>query len=132
MNRSIWRVLLGMFAGASGGVGMAMTIFPFVIGKVFTDVSLDMFLGPNSYLMPIVLLWATGGGVVGWWGGVREGGVIMGLCGVIAGVTLSLASTAPTWNVPLIVLGALAGLAYGAIGGVIMGMIFPKPHPQSM
>lgn len=127
MKRGILRVAVGAIAGACGAIGLALTIFPFVVGKVFPDLSIEALFGPDNSIMPLVVLWALGGGIVGWLGGIREGGLILGACGLLAGLTLSLITMPPVWNLAIVILGMLIGLIYGSTGGLIMGRVFPKP-----
>jgi hypothetical protein len=37
MKRSILRVVVGAVAGACGAIGLALTIFPFMVGKLLKD-----------------------------------------------------------------------------------------------
>jgi hypothetical protein len=123
-KRTIWRVLFGALIAAFGGVSLTRTVYLFVLGRYYDEIPLDVLLSIFGFTAYIALLWALGGGLVGWWGGARSGGIILGLCGLLAGFLLSAFVVKGGWV--FILLGTVVGLAYGAPGGLIMGWLFPN------
>jgi hypothetical protein len=117
LKEPIWRLLFGTLFGATGGVSMTMTIFPYAV-HWFSNASFN-FMDLLSVIFPVVILWTIGGGIAGWWASYTIGGLSLGSCGVLSGVVLALYS-----NPQLIVVGVLSGLLYGAIGGIIIGYAF--------
>jgi len=78
----------------------------------------------RGFIMPIALLWAFGGGILGWYGGAYTGLVIIGICGIISGFVLGV------WAVDgdflLVAASTLSGLIYGGVAGLIIGRAFPQ------
>lgn len=128
-KRSIWRALFGALVGGMGGVSLTATILPYVIAQFMGRISLEAVVNMRGMALLMALLWAIGGGIVGWLGGERPGGIVLGLCGAVTGLTLALIA-APD-NPLVIVLGVAVGLVYGALGGIIMGRVFPKTAPET-
>lgn len=128
-KRSIWRVLFSALVGGMGGVSLTATIFPYLIAQFLGRISLEALVNMRSMALLMALLWAVGGGIVGWIGGVRTGIVVLGLCGLVTGLTLSLIA-APD-NPLVIAVGLAIGLLYGVPGGIIMGRVFPKPASET-
>ncbi len=123
MKRGVLRVLLGIMIGIAGGFSLTLTIFPYVTSKIFDTPTFD--LGSLfSFVTPIVILWALGGAIVGWYGGVRLGGLVIGLCGALAGFLLG--AVALGGDLQLTTIGILVGLMYGALGGLMIGAAFPN------
>jgi hypothetical protein len=104
---------------------MTNTIFPVLLGRLLETIPLTVLMNTRDAGLPIALLWAVGGGVVGWLGGPRTGAAIIGLCGLITGYWLS--AVAAGGDLSLITWSSLVGLLYGVPGGLIMGRVFPKP-----
>lgn len=128
MQRSIWRALLAALVCAVGGFGLTNTIFPQLILRFLEEIPLEVLIGVRAATLPIGLLWAVGGAIVGWLGGVRTGGLIMGACGLIGGLILSMIVSP---DLTLAMWGMVTGLAYGLPGGLIMGRVFPRPANQA-
>ncbi|MFQ5612381.1 MAG: hypothetical protein ACE5H9_09635 [Anaerolineae bacterium] len=122
-----WRIPLGAFVGAIGGISLTTSIFPFAVTKIFTYITFEALLGVLSFTVPMALLWAIGGGLVGYRGGARAGGLIFGLCGLLAGLILAL--FAAGGDLPLVAVGGVTGVLYGIPGGLIMGRVFPPLSP---
>lgn len=128
-KRSIWRALFGALVGGMGGVSLTATLLPYIIAQFMGRISLEAVVNMRGMALLMALLWAIGGGIVGWLGGERTGAIVLGLCGLATGLTLALIA-APD-NPLVIVLGLAVGLLYGAVGGFIMGRVFPRPAPET-
>lgn len=124
-KRSIWRTLFSALVGGMGGISLTATIFPYVMARFLGHLSLEALVNMRSMALLMALLWAMGGGIVGWVGGGRTGAIVLGLCGAVTGLTLGLLA-APDNPLGLIA-GVVIGLLYGIPGGIIMGRVFPKP-----
>lgn len=125
MQRSILRVFFGVCIGAFAGISLTTGILPFVIAKFFEITSFEVMIEVRNFTLAVSLLWAIGGGIVGWYGGAQLGGIIIGLCGIISGFILG--AFALDGNLLQITIGILSGLIYGVFGGLIVGQVFPKP-----
>jgi hypothetical protein len=108
-----------------GGLAMANSIFPLLLVRLLEEIPLQILINVRDLGLPLALLWAMGGALVGWLGGMRAGALIIGLCGLASGYWLS--AVAAQGDAVLVVWGILIGLLYGFPGGLIMGRVFPKP-----
>jgi hypothetical protein len=127
-KRSIWRALFSALVGGMGGVSLTATLFPYLIAQFLGTISLEALVNMRNMTILMALLWAVGGGIVGWLGGARTGAIVIGLCGAVTGLTLGL--IAAPGNPLVTALGIVIGLLYGVPGGFIMGYVFPKPANQ--
>jgi hypothetical protein len=124
-KRSIWRALFSALVGGMGGISLTATIFPYLIARLFGDISFETLSAIMNSTLMMALLWAVGGGIIGWLGGARTGAIVLGLCGAVTGLTLGIIVGQD--NPLLIVAGVIIGLLYSVPGGLIMGRVFPKP-----
>lgn len=121
-NNPKLRIFLSAVLGFAGGNSLSTAVFPFATALLFKTESFDM-LGPLRLALPMAGLWAVGAAIVAWRGGIVFGVMVMGLCGLIAGValgTFSFGMAGPWW------IGILVGVTYGSIGGLILGAVFKK------
>lgn len=126
MKKSWLRVAVGLLIGVAGGFSLTVAIFPYITTRFLTAPAYD--LGRLFSLAgPIVLLWACGGAGVGWYGGVRAGLLILGLCGALAGFMLS--AFAIGGGPQFTLLGTAVGLLYGAPAGFMIGSAFHDSLP---
>ncbi|HMQ56117.1 MAG TPA: hypothetical protein PKD98_28810 [Anaerolineae bacterium] len=122
------RIIFGAFIGAFGGSSFILSIFPIAMGLLFDQLSGNALIETLYYTLHIALLWGIGGAITGWLGKMRDGAAIMGLCGIIAGVIVSLALLAqPDTGTILVLAGALVGLAYGIPAGLLVGGALRRP-----
>ena len=128
-KRSIWRAIFSALVSGMGGVSLTATILPYLIAQYLGLISLEALVGMRSLVLPMALLWAAGGAVVGWIGGGRTGSIVIGLCGAVTGLTLGF--VAAEGDSLVIVIGIAIGLLYGIPGGIIMGRVFPKPANET-
>lgn len=129
MQRSIWRALLGALVSSVGGLSMTNGIFPLLLVKVLEEIPLQTLINVRDSGLFIALMWAVCGAIVGWLGGTRTGGLILGLCGLVSGYTVGSLAQADTPQ--LITWGMFVGLLYGLPGGLIMGRVFPRPLSET-
>ena len=124
MQRSYLRMLFGVCIGAFAGISLVTGIVPFVLARLFGINSFQALIAVQGFIIPTVILWAFGGGLVGWQGGSSIGGFILGVCGAITGAILGLFAFEGV--LAIVTAGFLSGLIYGAVGGLILGYAFPK------
>ncbi len=129
MQRSYLRALFGAGLMGMAGISLAAGIFPIMVSWFFGLNSFEVMLVIRPFIMPLGLLWAVGGGIVGWQGGASTGGMVVGACGIISGFILG--ALAVDGSFLLILASILSGLVYGTIGGLIIGRAFPKSIGQS-
>ncbi len=121
-NNPKLRIFLSAVLGFAGGNSLSTAVFPFATALLFKTESFDM-LGPLRLALPLAALWAAGAAFVAVRRGVMTGLATMGICGLISGVALGVFSfgmAGPWW------VGALVGVVYGGIGGLILGTVFKK------
>lgn len=118
------RILIGLGIGAFAGISLITGVLPFVITRLFGINSFEVLLLVGGLTLPVALLWAVGGGLIGRQGGPFKGGLVLGLCGAISGLAVGVFALGS--DLPLLLTGLLCGLIYGAIGGVLIGYAFPS------
>lgn len=128
-KRSIWRALFSALVGGMGGISLTATIFPYLIARLFNEISFETLTAIMNSTLMMALLWAIGGGIIGWLGGARTGAIVLGLCGAVTGLTLGIMVS--KGDPLLIVAGVIIGLVYSVPGGLIMGRVFPKPVTET-
>jgi hypothetical protein len=106
------------------GISLAAGILPIIFSWLFGINSFEVMLEFRGFIIPVALIWATAGGFVGWQGGAKFGGMIIGGCGVITGLILGFFGL--DGSLSLILVSMLSGFVYGAIGGLILGKAFPS------
>lgn len=125
MQRSGLRTITGFFFGGFAGLSLTTAIIPLVMSNFFNLYSIDLLLSVRGFGIPLAIAWAVGGAVIGWYGGVRVGGTILGGLGLLSGIILGIFALGG--DTAMVATCGLAGLAYGGIGGLILGIAFPKP-----
>ena len=90
MQRSGLRIITGFFFGGFAGLSLTTAIIPLVMSNFFSWYSMDLYLAVRGFGIPLAIVWAVGGAAIGWYGGVRTGGTILGGLGVISGIILAL------------------------------------------
>lgn len=128
LTKSHNRIIFGAFIGAFGGSSFVMSVFPIAVGLLFEQITGVALLFTLYYTIPLAAFWAAAGALTGWLSKMREGAVIMGLCGAISGslVGATLMSE-PNIGLEVILSGAVVGLAYGIPAGLLMGGAFRRP-----
>ena len=125
MQRSGLRLITGFFFGGFAGLSLTTAIIPLVMSNFFGLYSIDLLLAVRGFAIPLAIVWAFGGAVIGWYGGVRAGGTILGGLGLLSGIILGIFALGG--DAAIVAASGLAGLVYGGIGGLILGKAFPKP-----
>ncbi|MCB0211283.1 MAG: hypothetical protein KDJ52_18225 [Anaerolineae bacterium] len=121
------RIIFGALIGAFGGSSFVISVYPILIGLLFAELSGNALLFTFIYTVPAAILWAIGGAVTGWLGKMREGAIVMGLCGLIIGIIISTQLIGETGNGSAIIAGgAVIGLLYGIPAGLLMAGAFRR------
>lgn len=129
IQQSPLRAIFGFFIGIVTGISLTMGVLPTVLSVVFEINSFETMIVIRGLILPVIIFWAIGGAWLGWQGGAQTGGLILGLCGAISGLLLSL--LAFNGALPLVSVNTLTGLIYGGVGGLILGRVFPKPTKEA-
>jgi hypothetical protein len=124
MQRSGRRILIGVGIGAFAGISLITGVLPFVITRLFGINSFEILLLVGGFTLPVALLWAGGGGLIGRQGGPVQGGLVLGLCGALSGLAVGVFALGGSMS--LLLTGLLCGSIYGAIGGILIGYAFPS------
>ncbi len=120
-----WRPSLAVFLGACAGLSLTATVLPEVIaGAGFND-SFSARMDLAGFALYSVMWWALGGWSAQKTGNTWMGGVVLGLVGLTSAVFF----TAMTYGMgaPLLLLSGGGGLAYGALGGMLIATALIDP-----
>ncbi|MCB0197029.1 MAG: hypothetical protein KDJ65_34090 [Anaerolineae bacterium] len=121
------RIIFGALIGAFGGSSFVISVYPILIGLLFSELTGNALLFTFIYTVPAAILWAIGGAITGWLGKMREGAIVMGLCGLIIGIIISAKLLGEASNsFALIAGGAAVGLLYGIPAGLLMAGAFRR------
>lgn len=129
----IWSIRLrpagAAFLGACAGLSLTSTILPEVIAAVGVSDSFSVRVDLAGFAVYSVMLWAVGGWAARKTASALRGAVVLGLAGS-ASAALFVGMAYP--GVPvLLLLGAAAGLVYGAFGGMLIAAALGDPAPAS-
>lgn len=121
-QKGIFRVLLGASFIGVAGISLTTGIFPAFVSRFFGVNSFEAMLHVRGFVIPLALLWAIGGGIVGFQGRPYTGLVVVGSCGFVSGLVLSAFGLGA--GLLLVVASTLCGLVYGGVGGLLLGKAF--------
>ena len=122
MKKGPFRTAAGFCLGAFAGVSLTLTVLPFVLSLLLGANTMDVVFRVNDFALPMALVWAVVGAALGRVGGMRNGALLLGVCGALSGIIL--AAFGVEGNLATIGVSALGCLAYGAVGGLILGRVF--------
>lgn len=127
INRMLFGAIIALMAGISFGIYMLPQIAYALLPHLPGDVSMRM--GP--YLIYTSILWVPWGALAGRRGGIRQGILLMGMGGLLAGALYSAIGGAPGGHWDFVGMGALVGALYGAGAGALLGGGFPSMDEES-
>lgn len=122
------RVIFGGLIGAFGGSSFVLSIYPIAIGLLFDQLSGNALLFTLSYVIPVTVLWAIAGAICGWLGKMRDGAIVLGLCGATSGIPMSTAFLGESSSSAILLGGALIGLIYGVPAGLLISGALRRPE----
>lgn len=126
-----WRPSLAVFLGGCAGLSLTATVLPEVIASTGMNDSFSARMDLAGFALYSVLWWALGGWSAQKTASTWLGGVVLGL----VGLTSAAFFTAMTYGMgtELLLLSGAAGLAYGAVGGMLIAtaLVQPKNAPPS-
>ena len=119
------RRLLGALLGGLAGVSFCLSILPMVMHMIGAGDETAVAYRLSPYLVYTVLVWAAGGWSVTRTAAPLAGAVILAVVGLVTG--LLLAWFGLDHGVRLFAAGALGGLFYGFLGGLILSRVAGIP-----
>ena len=129
MQRGPLRALFGACLLGVAGISLISGVLPVIISRLFGINSFEIMLYVRGFVIPMALVWAVSGGIVGWRGGALFGGKVMGACGLITGLVVGMFAVGGDGL--LILISTLSGLVYGTVGGLIVGKAFSVTVEES-
>jgi len=129
MFRRKWlRYTIGVILGGAAGLSLTSTILPMALSAAGMGESFPIRWALADYAAHTVIAWAVGAWLVARTGTPRTGAVILGAAGLASGALLcGLAfGTEPSW----LLFTAVAGGAYGTVGGLLLGHVLQTPATE--
>ncbi len=106
------------FLGACAGLSLTTTILPEVIATLGITDSFSARVDLAGFAVYAVMLWAVGGWAAQRTGSILGGAVVLGLAGSVSAAIFT--ALAYGTSAELILFDGAAGLAYGAVGGMLI------------
>lgn len=119
MTKHGLKLLIGFFFAGLAGLSFTTAILPMAMSNIFGMYSIDLLLAVRSYGIPLAVMWAICGVLIGMQTTTAKGITILGLCGLLSGLILGIFALAGT--LPVISVAGGTGLIYGGLGGAILG-----------
>lgn len=123
MRKGPLRIAFGAILGGFAGLSLTTSILPLVVSLVSEMEPFMVRFQISGYASHMAILWGSSGGLIAWRGGTKVGAWLMGASGLLSGAYLGFIGLGGTG--PLMLVSMAGALAYGLIGGVILGSIFP-------
>ncbi len=119
------RLFIGGILGAFCGFSCGFTVLPWAVENVMV-ISDELILNMARFAVPASVLWIPGGALAGLRGGMRQGAIIMGAAGALAGLVYAVWLTGTS---SLLFMGTcmLAAALYGVGAGLLVGGGLPQP-----
>ena len=112
-----------VFLGGFAGLSLTTSILPTVISTLGVTDSFSARLDLAGFAVYSVILWAIGGWAAQRTASAQAGALVLGLAGSIsAAIFAGMAYVAEQELTLLLLLCAAAGLAYGALGGMLIAL----------
>lgn len=114
-----------VFLGGCAGLSLTTTVLPTAIEMLGVSDSFSARLDLAGYAVYAILIWGVGGWAARKTASPLAGGIVLGLAGMTSAALFAGLTYGAT--VELLLLGATVGLAYGAIGGMLIAAALPEP-----
>jgi len=124
MRKGPLRIAFGAILGGFAGLSLTTSILPLIVSLASEMEAFMVRFQLGGYASHMALLWGTAAGLVAWRGGPKLGAWLLGGSGLLSGAFLGFLGLGGTG--PLMLVSMAGALAYGLIGGVILGSIFPS------
>lgn len=121
------RGVAAVFLGGCAGLSLTATLLPMVIEVMGINDSFSARLDLAGFAIYAILIWGVGGWAARKTANALAGGIVLGVVGLIT-ATLFMGMTYGT-GLEVLLLGAVVGLVYGAIGGMLITAALVEPRP---
>lgn len=123
------RYLLGMVLGGAAGLSLTATILPLALSVAGLKEEFLIRWDLGGYAAHCVLAFAFGGWLIARFGNAKISPLLLGGVGLACGAILGFVvyEGEPSWTAFM----AVAGGAYGSIGGLLLGLVLKKPEEDA-
>lgn len=128
INKRWLRLILGAILGGCAGLSLTTTILPLALSVAGLKEDFMVRWDLGGYAAHSVLVFAFGGWLVARIGSNRLGPVLLGAIGIACGGALGLVVYPGELEWAMFM--AVAAGAYGAIGGLLLGLILQSPEAK--
>lgn len=136
LNQLILSKILGIrlrsvgavFLGGCAGLSLLTTILPSLIEIARVTDSFSARLELAGFAVYAIMIWGVGGWAAKRTAHILGGGIVMGLAGL--GSAALFTGIVYGANTQLVLLCAAGGMAYGAIGGMLIAAALAEPGVQ--
>lgn len=125
ISKTWLRYLLGAVLGGAAGLSLTATILPLAIAIAGLKEEFLVRWDLGGYAAHCVLAFAFGGWLIARVGSNRLGPLLLGGVGLLCGAALGL--VVYPGELEWAAFMAVAAGAYGAIGGLLLGLVLQKP-----
>ena len=119
------RRLLGILLGGFSGISLCLSILPMVMEMIGAGDQTAVAYRLSPYILYVALVWAAGGWAVTRTEGPLAAAFTLAVVGLVSGTMLAYFGLHN--EVRLLLAGALSGLVYGFLGGLILGRVLCAP-----
>ena len=120
-----FRLLLAVVLAGLAGMSFTISVLPLTLYQAGVGDEAVLIRLLSGWLLPVMAVWSVGG-----WGAMRmprqvAGALVLGLTGAVTGAMLGAMALHP--GLRILGVGALTGLVYGFLGGLIIHRVTAAP-----